>query len=180
LDVLTAWSNFYVITGSSAAALTGLMFVVVTLIAGDRPRPTREGFATFSTPSVLHFCAALLASATLSAPWHSLIEPAVILGVGALYGILYALVIIYKTRRQSLYEPDFSDWSWYAVLPLLAYVAMLTSSVLLPALKTGALFGLAAAVMLLIFIGIHNAWDVVTYITIFRDVEAEEEEQSRR
>lgn len=34
MSPLTAWANFYVITGTAAATLTGLMFVVITLIVG--------------------------------------------------------------------------------------------------------------------------------------------------
>ncbi len=35
---LRAWETFYVIVGSSAAALTGLQFVVIALIAESRVR----------------------------------------------------------------------------------------------------------------------------------------------
>jgi len=33
LSTLAHWANFYVIVGSSAGALTGLQFVVMTLVA---------------------------------------------------------------------------------------------------------------------------------------------------
>jgi hypothetical protein len=88
-SLLSAWSNFYVITGSSAAALTGLMFVVITLGAGGRSQTSHEGIATFSTPTVVHFGAALLISALLSVPWHSLAHAAVVLGAAGLYGVAY-------------------------------------------------------------------------------------------
>ena len=35
-SALIPWDNFYVIVGSSAAALTGLQFVVITLVAETR------------------------------------------------------------------------------------------------------------------------------------------------
>ena len=38
MSPLTTWQNFYTIIGSAAATLTGLMFVVVTLIAQVRVR----------------------------------------------------------------------------------------------------------------------------------------------
>ena len=44
---LAAWQNFYVIIGTSAASLTGLMFVVITLIAGARVRGSSGGLAAF-------------------------------------------------------------------------------------------------------------------------------------
>src|SRR5438445_2505873 len=71
VSFLSTWQNFYVIIGSAAATLTGLMFVVITLIAGVRVRVSSAsgGIAAFSTPTVVHFCATLLVAAILSAPW---------------------------------------------------------------------------------------------------------------
>ena len=57
---LKAWESFYVIVGSSAAALTGLFFVVVALIADLDAPGTPRAIAAFSTPNIVHFCAALL------------------------------------------------------------------------------------------------------------------------
>jgi len=42
MTALSGWENFYVIVGSSAGALIGLQFVVITLIAN---RPTAPGQA---------------------------------------------------------------------------------------------------------------------------------------
>src|SRR5205085_9149990 len=65
VSLLTTWQNFYVIIGSSAAALTGLMFVVITLIAGTRQQRSSESVGAFGTPTVVHFGAALLVAAIL-------------------------------------------------------------------------------------------------------------------
>ena len=74
LSPLATWQNFYVLIGTAAATLTGLLFVAVTLIAGRRVRvPSQsEVFAAFSTPIVFHFGAALFVAAILSAPWQAL------------------------------------------------------------------------------------------------------------
>src|SRR5215469_16347382 len=74
LSPLAPWQSFYVLIGAAAATLTGLMFVVVTLIAGVRVRTSSPGeaFATFNTPNVWHFGIALLVAVILSAPWHAL------------------------------------------------------------------------------------------------------------
>lgn len=163
--VLAPWSNFYVITGSAAAGLTGLMFVVITLVAGvERSLRRGDGIATFSTPTVVHFCVALLLSAVLSAPWHSLRHTGVIVGFTGVYGVVYVLHIIYMTMRQTTYEPEIEDWIWYSLLPLLTYLAIVGCALLFVMSPVNAMVGLAACVLVLIFIGIHNAWDVVTYI----------------
>src|SRR2546429_568006 len=64
---LPTWESFYVIVGSSAAALTGLMFVVIPLVAETRQRSS-QGVSAFGTPTIVHFCLALFVSAVLSGP----------------------------------------------------------------------------------------------------------------
>ena len=165
--VLTPWSSFYIMTGSSAAALTGLMFVVITLVTGvGRTRRSRDGVSTFSTPTVLHFSTTLLASAILSVPWRSLVHPAALLGLAGLFGLVYLLRVMYLTKRLTVYRADLEDWFWYTILPLIAYGSILAGAIMLPANAVNALFALAAGVLLLIFIGIRNAWDIVTYLAI--------------
>ena len=169
---LPAWSNFYVIAGSSAAALTGLMFVVITLVRGEeRTQVRQDGIATFSTPTVLHFCAALLVSAILCAPWRSLVYPAVIVGLAGCYGILYLAGVARRTKRLTRYTADLDDWMWYTILPLLAYGALVAGAIVLNALPRDALFALAGGVLSLIFIGIRNSWDVVTFLAVGGDKE---------
>lgn len=175
-SLITAWSNFYVITGSAAGSLTGLMFVVISLIVGrQRLPPADEGIATFSTPTVVHLAAALLVSAILSAPWHSLVQAAVLLGLTGLYGVVYVCWVMIRTRRQTIYSPGIDDWVWYTILPLLAYLAIVAGAILLPSIPSEALFALAGGTLLLIFIAIHNAWDIVTYIAIGLPVDKSEE-----
>ena len=66
---LAIWQNFYVIIGTAAATLTGLTFIVITLFAQVRGHVSSasEASATFNTPNVVHFGAALLIAALLSA-----------------------------------------------------------------------------------------------------------------
>src|SRR2546423_8641433 len=99
MSSLTGWESFYVITGSSAGALTGLMFVVITLIAEARSQSPAHGVSAFSTPTVVHFCVALLVSAILSAPWPALSNAGLPLGVSGLGGPLYAPALLPRMSR---------------------------------------------------------------------------------
>ena len=83
---LAGWESYYVIVGSSAAALTGLQFVVMALVAEVVERASEDQIDAFGTPSIVHFCVALLTSATLSAPWRSLASAALVLGIVGLAG----------------------------------------------------------------------------------------------
>jgi hypothetical protein len=88
LSPLAPWQNFYVIIGTAAARLSGLMFVVITLIAGVRVRVSSPSGAlgAFSAPNVVHFGAALLVAAILSAPWQAPWNAALLLGLSGLGG----------------------------------------------------------------------------------------------
>jgi hypothetical protein len=165
---LEAWANFYVILGSSAAALTGLQFVVLTLIAQANrvSSSSGESLAAFGSPNVVHFCAALLVSCTLSAPWPSLAGAGVSVAIFGAAGLLYSGLVIRRAHRQTEYQPVFEDWLWHTILPPLAYTAIMASGILLARRPQGALFASAGAVVLLVSIGIHNAWDTVTYVTL--------------
>lgn len=161
---LAAWENFYIIVGSSAGALTGLQFVVIALIAESRARPTPPEIAAFGTPTILHFCAALLVSCLVSAPWPSLALAGLGLAPCGVAGVVYAVVVVRRARRQEGYRPVLEDWVWHAVLPFLAYGALLAAAALLPRHSGPALSLVAAATLGLVFIGIHNSWDTITYI----------------
>jgi hypothetical protein len=164
---LTPWANFYIMTGSASAALIGLMFVVITLVTGEeRVRNNPDGISTFSTPTVLHFSSALLVSAIMSAPWHALAFPGLLIGIVGLCGVLYLVRVTHMARRLATYQPDIEDWTWYSGLPFLAYGGLLVAAIVLHFGHAGALFAFGAAVVMLIFIGIRNAWDVVTFLAI--------------
>jgi hypothetical protein len=166
VSFLTTWQSFSVLIGSAAATLTGLMFVVATLIAGVRVSSSSEAFATFNSPNVWHFCAALLVAAVLSAPWQALWQAGVLLGLCGLGGVTYVVIVVRRVRRQTDYQPVKEDWLFHTVLPLVSYSALVVAASVLPAHPAPALFVIAAATVLLLFIGIHNAWDNVTYIAL--------------
>lgn len=165
--ILAAWGNFYIMAGSSAAALTGLMFVVISLVHGRSTSGNRDGISTFSTPTVMHFSAALLVSAVLVAPWQKLLYPGITVALVGLYGLFYVLRIASRTKQLRAYTADLEDWIWYIALPFIAYGAVFGGALVFTfALPDKADFAIAGGVVLLLFIGIRNAWDVVTFLAI--------------
>lgn len=164
--LLSQWQNFYVIAGSSAGALTGLQFVVMALIKDTDHMGGMPEVRAFGTPTVVHFCAALLVSAIATAPWPSLFSTANALGLCGTAGVIYAASVIKRAASQTGYKPDAADWFWFAALPLAAYAALTAGAILLPRYGAAPLFMVAAATLLLLFDGIHNAWDTVTYVAV--------------
>ena len=162
--VLSKWESFYVIVGSSAGALTGLQFVVMALIADMKRRASNDQIAAFGTPNIVHFSAVLLLSAALSAPWEGVSMLPWPIGLMALCGLIYAGIIARRTIRQEGYEPVFEDWLFHIILPFVAYLLLFIAAILLARSTTVALFFIAAMNLLRLLVGIHNAWDTVTFI----------------
>jgi hypothetical protein len=166
ISPLLAWDNFYVIIGSSSAALTGLQFVVIALISESRlPRGTRE-IAAFGTPTIVHFCAVLLVSTILAAPWHALSNVGFALSGCGVAGAAYVVLIFWRARRQTGYKPVFEDWLWHVILPLIAYSGVALSGIAMQRNPDRFLFVIGGMSILLLFIGIHNAWDTVVYVVV--------------
>ena len=165
-DTLLAWENFYIIVGSSAGALTGLQFVVMALAAETEINTDTGEVDAFGTPTIVHFCAVLLVSAILSMPWSEISQAATVVGICGALGIGYTLIVIRRAGRTKNYKPETEDWIWHTVLPLMAYVILLVSAIWMPFNHAPALFGIATFALLVLFIGIHNAWDSVTYMAV--------------
>jgi hypothetical protein len=160
---LAAWDSFYVIVGSAAGALIGLQFVVMTLVAQSSLRRAAEAGAAFATPTIVHFSSVLLLAAVLRAPWWAITVVAIVWGLIGLGGAAYTVLVARRMRKQSEYKPEFEDWLFHALLPLAAYLLLALTAIAGFSHTRAALFGVGAAALLLLFVGIHNAWDAVAY-----------------
>jgi hypothetical protein len=164
--MLEGWDNFYVILGSAAGGLMGLTFVVVTLLS-DARRANPAGLNAYITPTIVHFGTVLGMSCFLSVPGQN--ETGVSLGFGAagVATLIYTVVITRNMRRfASDYTPVLEDWIWHAILPVVAYGSLLAMAFFVWRQPRQAMYGIGAALTLLLFIGIHNAWDVAVSVTI--------------
>ena len=168
MSELTEWGSFYVIVGSSGGALIGLQFVVMTLISERPPLHAPEAGAAFATPNIIHFGVALLLSAVGSMPWRGFSAISFSWGLVGLCGIAYSLIVLRRLRSQTTYKPVFEDWLFHVLLPFLAYTVVTASAFIAHSHSRRALFLVGAATLLLLFIGIHNAWDAVTYFVYIK------------
>lgn len=169
-NLLKGWDNFYVIAGSSAGGLTGLTFVVIAL-AADARRIRASGLRVFVTPIILHFSVVLALSAFLSMPHPRVLLLSLGLGVAAIVGLAYCALIVKNMPKQDSddYSPVLEDWIWTAILPVVAYTLLLVAAFETWAHIERALYAVAVATLGLLFIGIHNAWDIAVFMTTNRD-----------
>lgn len=169
MTALAGWENFYVIVGSSAGALIGLQFVVITLIA-EFPivKDLERASSAFATPTIVHFGAVLLLAALGSMPWNRSASVAICWGVLGVAGAIYVIIVARRMRMQTAYSPQFEDRLFHVLLPFAGYAVLGTSAYAARSNLGEALYGVAAAALLLLFVGIHNAWDAVTYHVVVR------------
>ncbi len=163
---LAEWDYFYVIVGSAAAGLTGLTFVVISL-AAESERVSLLGLRTFVTPTIVHFCAVLALAAHLSAPHQTVMSLCIGLAVAGVAGIVYVGFVAAAMRGvATLYVPVGEDWTWNALIPALAYLGLLAMAIVCWRDVEGGLHGVAVISVVLLFTGLHNAWDVAVWNSI--------------
>jgi hypothetical protein len=166
---LSQWQTFYEIVGSAAGALTGLQFVVMALMANlPAMESEAEAVAAFSTPSVVHFGFVLALAALDAMPFRNLSHVSIIWATAGIIGIVYTSVTARRIQTQRAYTPDFMDWFYRVILPYLAYSSLLAAALISRPHPTAALFEVAAVTLLLLFIGIHDAWDNATFLVFYK------------
>jgi hypothetical protein len=163
------WENFYIMAGTAAATLAGLLFVVITLSVSLAATPAARGVHAFVTPVLVHFGGVLFLSMVLLAPWPAAWPLGLVLGLHGLAGIVYASFVIRLLRRLDFVSLDARDWIAYAGAPALANVSLLAGAAGLVTEKSSAPYAVAGAVMLLLFIGILDAWDLTLWIVKNRE-----------
>jgi hypothetical protein len=168
-EPLQAWHEFYFLLGTSAAALTGLMAVVVSINPDTIAERPNSGVRAFVTPTMVFFITAFVVSALLLVPDLSIRSLAVLLALTGIAGVVYLL----WTRGHHYYvhgiegQPpslDAEDWIFFIGLPYLSYLLLIVAAL---GIWLHAGFGaltLGFTTMLLLVIGIHNAWDLVIWL----------------
>ena len=175
MEEFAHWDSFCLIVGSAAGALIGLQFVVLTLIAERPPSRIAETGPVFSSPTIVHFGAVLLATVLIRMPWHEVTSAAIALGLLGLAGLVYVAVVIRVMHNQSVYKPDREDTAFHCVTPLVGYGLIAVSALAAPSHTHDALFGIAAGSLTLLYTAIHNAWDSIVFqVMVYRVRETRE------
>jgi hypothetical protein len=166
-SMLADWSNFYVIIGSAAGGLTGLTFVVIAL-AADSKRVVMTGLRAFVTPTIVHFGTVLALAAYLSVPRQSVLSLSIGFAAAGVAGLIYVGAVIARNMRvfSTQYVPVHEDWLWHVIVPAIVYGALLGMAFLSWHQFERSLYGVAAALVSLLFAGIRNAWDVAVWNSV--------------
>jgi hypothetical protein len=155
---VTGWQNFFVIVSTAAGALTGLMFVVIALRREALATAPRHGLRSFATPTIVHFTTVLGLAALLAMPGLKSTGVGWILVLVGASGLTYTAWIIRSARRFE-YQSDLEDTIFHFTLPPLAHGGFVLSGVLAWEHHTNVMYIVAAGLLTLLIVGIHNAWD---------------------
>jgi modulator of FtsH protease len=159
-----AWHDFYVMVGGGSAALTGLLFVIVSLgphvVAGRE----KEGVRAFISPVAAHFTFVLVISALMLAPEVPLPILGGALVAGGLGGTAFTVWSGAHRRWRASGQLPFLDWIWFVSLPHACFAMMIVSGAALAMGQDEGLYGIAFTLILLVVTGIRNAWDLVLWV----------------
>ena len=163
-ELLHAWHEFYLLIGTAAGTLIGLMFVAASISASYMTEKHQPGIQSFYTPTVVHFASVLITCVVLLAPLAATPLGVVLLTIG-LTGLGYAsFVWVRMGRRGYTSTIDLADRFWYALSPVAGHLLLVAAAVML--LLVGddySLDVLAAAIVLLLLAALRNAWDITAW-----------------
>lgn len=163
-DSLAPWHDLYVVTGTAAATLVGLLFVAASVGSGVFTEERRPAFRAFVSPSVVHFSSVLAASLVTIAPVRRWSILAALVSALGLFGIAYCGIVGRAMVRYGLAANiDLEDRIWYAGLPAIAYATLAAASLPLFSENPTGLTVLACGMGLLLLAGIRNAWDITSW-----------------
>ena len=165
-QALRDWRDFYVMGGTAAATLVGLMFVFASIGANQLARRNLGAMRAFITPTVVHFGAALLVCLVSIMPSHSDRSLGGALGVGALIGVAYCCQILLLIVRSFAAGLAWEDRLFYALIPFAGYLLLLASAAFeLDERPADANVLAGIAIIVLIVAGLRNAWDMTVWMT---------------
>jgi hypothetical protein len=167
--MLHGLDNFFIMAGTAAATMIGLLFVAITVGSGMSTSRGVDGTHAFLTPTLLRFSGVLFACMAVLFPWPSAWPVGIILSLCGLTGLVYQIHVILMRRKVDYASLDWLDWTLFSVAPALGNASMIAGAAGLIAEKSFAPYAIAGAITLLLFAGIYGAWDLTLWLARNKD-----------
>jgi hypothetical protein len=162
--MLHGWDNFFIMAGTTAATLIGLVFVAVTVGTGFSKSSIVHGTRGFLTPTLIRFSGVLFLSLVVVAPWPSAKPIGIILSLGGIAGFAYQISVIVARHKVGLILLDWRDWLPHVGVPALGSGSLVAGAAGLLAERSFAPYAIAGAAVLQLFAGIYGAWDLTLWM----------------
>src|SRR5690348_8652785 len=167
-QALRDWQNFYLLTGTAAATLVGLLFIAVSISAGIdlSGRQAADALRTFVTPILMYYFQVLLVSCIALIPLQSSLLLSGVLVILGSINIALTLKVFWRMLVLHREVMDLLHWLWHGLLPLIA--GILFAGTALGFLWGGslALAGLSIVNLLCLAIGLRNSWALTTWLIL--------------
>lgn len=164
--MLKDWHEFYLLVGTAAATLIGLLFVAASIGVGFLTPERASGTRTYMTPVIFHFTSVLFVSLAVLVPSHAHETHSLLLSLNALIGTVVSCAVCTRVLTHSF--ADWIDRLAHGVAPALSYAGILAASVLLFHNIDSGADVLAGALVLLLLVNIRNTWDMTLVMVRFR------------
>jgi hypothetical protein len=182
MDLMDKWCGFYFLCGSSAAGLTGLIFIAVTFGEKVVRKDNLDAVNLFLTSICFHFIEVFLLCCIATVPTAG----SKVTGVAMMVFGLWRLVCIPKsfatmkeTAKQDE-EIEFSDWLFFLTFPALSQIGFVVTGILYLMNSSVAQNFFALNLVALLAIGICAAWDMVVWLATQIDVVRSDKRTPRR
>src|SRR5690349_6856 len=157
------WDEFYLLAGSAAAVLIGLIFVVISLMQDRSRSSVLAGSRLYMGPIVLGVSFVLVISAAALTPGIERPAFAAITAAVALWGLGRALMSTFGIKKLGE-EVHWTDLWFYGIAPSALYVALGVVAFAFWEELWWAHYGVAVAITGLLLLAIRNEWDLITWI----------------
>ena len=178
---LASWHDFYLLVGTGAFTLIGLMFVAVTFGAHLFNEKNMETARAFLDPTVIHFVQVLVIAGLVLTPG---IGPSVFGGLLAAVGVLSLMVLAgvhegLRTAQSQYNDLELSDWLTGFVIPLVVYLGFVGCGV---AFFMGReMFGpLAVLNIMVLLTSIYSAWELILWLAVVSTRQALKKKQVKK
>src|SRR5206468_9010306 len=156
------WDEFYLLAGSAAAVLIGLIFVVMTLMQ-DRPRSSvLAGSKLYMGPVVLQVSFVLVMSSAALVPEVSRAAFAAVCAAVALSGFARGVMSLVGIAVIRGPEVHWTDKWFYGAIPAALFAALAVVAWAFWSGQGWAPVGAAAVITGILLLAIRNEWDLVT------------------
>jgi hypothetical protein len=166
-EILKGWREFYLLMGTAAATLVGLMFVVASIGAGLFTDAHKDMMKAFITPTVIHFCVVLFVCLAALAPSLTSVALAIVAAAAVLIGIGYSCTAEVRILKRYVSTTTLGDRLWYAPIPIVGYLILAAAALSqlvhasLPDVEW-----IAFALCIILAAGVRNAWAITLWVAV--------------
>jgi hypothetical protein len=165
-----SWQSFYLLAGTAAATLVGLMFVAVTFGSSLVTEESSSTARAFLDPTFTHFVQVLLTGCLITIPsLGSRLFGVLLLSIGVLRIATTFRVYRQMQRAQLLHSDiELSDWLMGVAFPLICHLLLGVTGVAFFESYAVAFNGLAIVTLAILLIGVFGAWELMVWMAIAR------------